>query len=201
MYITQEELAHKFSKSRSYITNMLGLLKLPEATIKPVSGIKAPTWYINTLMNAKEKITLILTGPLTNFALAYRIEPAIIDHIEEIVIMGGSVYGGNILPKAEFNIYHDPDAAKIVFNAKVSVSNKALHIIWNSLNCYIVRKLRIPDYIYLPVIKHPCSLIGSPVVYSYAKVLRLKAGAVLKIIGKRTKFQIALSIYFAISYS
>jgi len=50
-------------------------LPLPPATIKAAEGKNAVCWYIDTLMNATEKITLIMVGPLTNFALAYRAEP------------------------------------------------------------------------------------------------------------------------------
>lgn len=69
-----------------------------------------------------EKIDFLMIGPLTNLALALRLEPAIVDGIGTLTIMGGTVYGrGNTTPAAEFNIYADPEAASIVFNAPLTV--------------------------------------------------------------------------------
>ena len=47
--------------------------------------------------------------------------PQLIEKIDVVSIMGGSIYGGNILPKAEFNIYQDPEAAKMVFESGVNI--------------------------------------------------------------------------------
>ena len=56
------------------------------------------------------------TGPLTNIATAIERDPAIVDAVEEIVLMGGAMReGGNHSPSAEFNILVDPHAADIVF--------------------------------------------------------------------------------------
>lgn len=96
-------------------------LPLPEATIEPLKGIHAASWYIKTLLESKEKITLVLTGPLTNFALAYRIAPEILEHIEEIVIMGGGKNQTNSTSASEFNIFFDPEAAFITLSVGSSV--------------------------------------------------------------------------------
>ena len=64
-------------------------------------------------------VTLCPTGPLTNIAMALRKAPDVVPRIEEIVLMGGSIGLGNITPAAEFNIYVDPHAAKVVFGAGV----------------------------------------------------------------------------------
>ena len=56
-------------------------------------------------------------GPLTNIALAVSKDPAIAHLIKDIVIMGGSIGGGNVNGAAEANICNDPEAAQIVFNA------------------------------------------------------------------------------------
>src|SRR5262249_17947280 len=59
-------------------------------------------------------------GPLTNLAMALAAAPGIVDGIGQLTIMGGTVYGrGNVTPAAEFNIYADPEAAKIVFAADI----------------------------------------------------------------------------------
>ncbi len=63
------------------------------------------------------EITLIPVGPLTNIALAVSKDPSIASLVKDIVIMGGSITGGNVNGAAEANIYNDPEAAQIVFNA------------------------------------------------------------------------------------
>jgi purine nucleosidase len=62
--------------------------------------------------------TVILSGPMTNLATALIMAPQIAKGIRELVVMGGAdTAGGNITPTAEFNIYADPHAAAIVFDA------------------------------------------------------------------------------------
>ena len=62
-------------------------------------------------------ITLVPTGPLTNIALAARLEPAIVPRVREVVLMGGGAHVGNWSATAEYNIAADPEAASIVFGA------------------------------------------------------------------------------------
>ena len=87
----------------------------PPATIReqPVSAVR---WLVDTLMASEGDITLIPVGPLTNIAMALRIEPRIAQKIKRIVIMGGGCREVNITPTAEFNFWIDPEAAKIVFD-------------------------------------------------------------------------------------
>ena len=67
-----------------------------------------------------EKVDILMIGPMTNLALALRLDPSIVDGIGTLTIMGGNVYGrGNTTPAAEFNIYADPEAGHIVFTAGV----------------------------------------------------------------------------------
>lgn len=61
------------------------------------------------------EVTLVPTGPLTNIAIAARKEPRIVDHVGEVVLMGGAYRTGNRTPVVEFNIGCDPEAAHIVF--------------------------------------------------------------------------------------
>jgi purine nucleosidase len=92
-------------------------------------------FIIETLRREPEgTVTLCPIGPLTNIATAFERAPDIIPRIQEIVLMGGAYFEvGNITPTAEFNIYVDPEAAKIVFGAGVplvvmplDVTHKAL---------------------------------------------------------------------------
>jgi purine nucleosidase len=67
-----------------------------------------------------DKADILMIGPLTNLALALRLEPTIVDGIGTLYIMGGNVYGrGNTTPAAEFNIYADPEAGHIVLTAGI----------------------------------------------------------------------------------
>ena len=64
-------------------------------------------------------------GPLGqnfNVALALRDDPELAGMIPQIAIMGGSLSGGNITPAAEFNLYVDPEAARIVFDARIPLT-------------------------------------------------------------------------------
>jgi len=70
-----------------------------------------------------EEITLIATAPLTNLALALQRDRKGMGELKEIVIMGGAVRTkGNVTPYAEFNIFSDPLAAKIVLESGLSIT-------------------------------------------------------------------------------
>ena len=77
----------------------------------------AVQFLIDTLMNSDGDITLVPTGPLTNIAMAMRLEPRITKKICRISLMGGAVNLGNTTPAAEFNVYVDAEAAKIVLDS------------------------------------------------------------------------------------
>ena len=67
------------------------------------------------------EITLVPVGPLTNIAMAMRMEPRILPKIREIVMMGGAYGLGNTTPAAEFNFFADPEAAHVVFTSGVDL--------------------------------------------------------------------------------
>ena len=68
------------------------------------------------------EITLVPVGPLTNLALALRLDPSLPGKVPEIILMGGSIAGGNASPAAEANIYNDPEAAAIVFDSGIPIT-------------------------------------------------------------------------------
>ncbi len=88
----------------------------------------AVIFMIETLMQSQDKLTIVTTGPMTNLALALKMEPSIKDHIEEVVLMGGSIAYGNVTPAAEFNIQFDPEAAHIVFSSGCTVKMFGLDV-------------------------------------------------------------------------
>ena len=94
----------------------LGSAVLPEPSLA-VDERHAVDFIIETLRATPGAIHLVATGPLTNIALALHKEPAIARWVASFTIMGGSFTRGNATPAAEFNIYADPEAARIVFDA------------------------------------------------------------------------------------
>jgi len=116
----------------------LGDSNLPLPKLDP-AGKPALNAILETLASSKrQSITVICTGPLTNIAALLTEFPDAKGMIEEIVIMGGTYfvtkYGfGNETPVAEFNVYSDPEAAKIVFEAGVPVKAVGLDVTMNPL--------------------------------------------------------------------
>lgn len=91
------------------------LLELPAAHSKKQAQ-HAVDWLIETYLASAGDIILVPVGPLTNIASAMRKEPRILEKIPELVIMGGAHDHGNSTPSAEFNIWVDPEAARVVLN-------------------------------------------------------------------------------------
>jgi inosine-uridine nucleoside N-ribohydrolase len=89
---------------------------LPAPKCKPDPRF-GPDLIIEMVHQYPHQITLIPIGPLTNIALAVSQDPGIVSLVKDIVIMGGSITGGNVDGASEANIYGDPEAAQIVFNA------------------------------------------------------------------------------------
>mgnify|MGYP001826399454 CR=1 FL=1 len=83
----------------------------------PLADGHAVDFIVDMLATAEDRsITLVPTGPLTNIATAMQREPAIVERIERIVLMGGAMReSGNRSPSAEFNMLVDPHAADVVF--------------------------------------------------------------------------------------
>ncbi len=96
---------------------------LPEPSME-LQSQHGVDFLIETVLNRPENsVTLCSLGPLTNLALALQKEPRIAPRIQELVMMGGGFFaGGNITPAAEFNIFVDPDAAKIVFESGIPIT-------------------------------------------------------------------------------
>ncbi|MCR8632951.1 nucleoside hydrolase [Paenibacillus radicis (ex Xue et al. 2023)] len=86
--------------------------------LKTVQEGHATDFIIEQVRRQPGEVTLIMTAPLTNLALAVMKYPALVHEVKEVIVMGGVVASfGNVTPTAEYNIYVDPEAAKIVLQA------------------------------------------------------------------------------------
>ena len=95
----------------------IGYAELPPPA-QQVSARHAVDVWVEEVRAHPGEITGLITGPLTNFALALRREPELPRLLKGLVIMGGSFYyQGNTTPTAEWNVSVDPHAAKEVFEA------------------------------------------------------------------------------------
>ena len=84
---------------------------------KKEEKMDAVSFIVKTLKEAKEKVVVVTTGPMTNLAKAILEDKSIVKNIEKIVLMGGSIGAGNVTPAAEFNINCDAEAADICFKS------------------------------------------------------------------------------------
>src|SRR4030088_1773822 len=107
--------------------NGLGGAVFPEPKIKPVSE-PAAQFIRQVVRKYPGEVTLITIGPLTNIASALNSDPELAAIIKSVVMMGGSLSGGNITPAAEFNVYVDPEAARIVFQSGIPITMVGLDV-------------------------------------------------------------------------
>jgi purine nucleosidase len=117
-----------------YAENIHGKEGLPGVQVhEPKKGLakgNAVQYLVDTLSKAApHSITVAMLGPQTNLALALIQAPEITQGIKEVVVMGGAHFnGGNITPVAEFNLYADPDAAKVVLASGVKLTYVPLDV-------------------------------------------------------------------------
>lgn len=90
-------------------------LPLPPATqgIEPQDAVE---WLVETARTATERFTLVPTGSMTTIASAIAAEPSFVEAVEEIVVMGGVIERGGLLPDVETNVGYDPEAAQQVLD-------------------------------------------------------------------------------------
>ena len=98
--------------------NGLGDVELPLPDTAPESTFAWDALYATAKCMPGE-LRLVATGPLTNVAIALTKYPELKQLLHSIALMGGAAVGGNVTPAAEFNIYADPEAAKIVFDSGI----------------------------------------------------------------------------------
>lgn len=105
-----------------------GNVHLPPPKGKAIDQTAAE-FIVEQIMRHPGEVTLIPVGPLTNIALALRLEPRIAENVKEVVLMGGNALApGNATPAAEANIHNDPEAADVVFGAAWKVTMVGLDV-------------------------------------------------------------------------
>ena len=95
----------------------MGDIGLPLSGRTP-AGDRGVDVVADTIMGSPGEITLVTLGPLTNVAIALLNEPGIADAVDHCYVMGGVGAGiGNVSPLAEYNLWADPEAARVVFRS------------------------------------------------------------------------------------
>jgi purine nucleosidase len=100
---------------------------------KKVEARSAVDFLVGTVMQNPRQVTILAIGPLTNIAMAMRMEPNFARSVKQLVIMGGAIAslpdgGGNHTPNAEFNFYVDPEAAQIVLRSGIPILLSPLNV-------------------------------------------------------------------------
>jgi purine nucleosidase len=113
--------------SYAHGNNGLAGVEFPPARLQPVKE-PASDLICRLVRENANRICIIGIGPLTNIALALRQDPEIASMVSSIVLMGGSLSGGNVTPAAEFNFYVDPEAASVVFGSGIPIRMVGLDV-------------------------------------------------------------------------
>ncbi len=120
-----------------------GKTGLGEAVLPEPRLVRDPRTAVELIIEEANRLgkelTIVQIGPLTNIASVILAKPGIVNQIEGLVIMGGAfnltTYGhGNANAVAEFNVWHDPEAAKIVFNSGISIKAIGLDVTTDPAN-------------------------------------------------------------------
>ena len=108
----------------------LGGIPFPDPKHK-VSKEHAVDFIVRTIIEADSPIDWITLGPLTNAALAIRREPRICKNVRMLTMMAGGVHSGNARYMSEFNVFADPEAARIVFDSPIEKTMVPLDPLFN----------------------------------------------------------------------
>jgi len=117
----------------------LGNCSLPPPKL-PLQPLEAWDFLVQSVLDAPGEVTLLATGPLTNVAYAFELQPKLPELLNRLVLMGGAYgltpYGkGNCTPFAEFNIWQDPEAAHLVFNSGADIFAVGLDVTMDPAAC------------------------------------------------------------------
>ncbi|HCD45702.1 MAG TPA: nucleoside hydrolase [Lachnoclostridium sp.] len=106
----------------------LGDIVLPTATTSDFAKENAIEVIRRKADELKGELELLVIGPMTNIAIALSLYPDIAEKIKHIWFMGGAVKGGNVSTTAEFNIWVDPVAARLVLASGIPCTMVGLDV-------------------------------------------------------------------------
>ena len=122
----------------------LGDIETIDPTIEP-SNLYAPEFIAKTILDNPGEITVIAVGPMTNLALARILEPAIVDNVREVIVMGGAIgFGGelgNATTVGEANAWNDAHAMDSIFRYPWPVTMVGLDV------TYAADAAMTPEYV------------------------------------------------------
>ena len=129
-----------------------GNAHLPAPSTRAINS-SAAEFIVQQIMDAPGQVTLVPIGPLTNIALALRLEPRIAQNVAEVVLMGGNAFcAGNATPASEANIHNDPEAADLVFGADWRVTMVGLDVTHNIV--MTLAQMRVLETAQNPLARH-----------------------------------------------
>ncbi|MBH0098803.1 nucleoside hydrolase [Salinibacterium sp. NSLL150] len=122
-------LSEAHSAAHVHGADGLGDLGLPESprTVVPLHAVEL---LRREILASPTPVTLVPLAPMTNIALLVRLYPEVLDNVERIVFMGGSASVGNATAVAEFNTWHDPEAAEIVLTSGAPITMYGLDVFY-----------------------------------------------------------------------
>lgn len=122
----------EYSEDASKVHGSDGLGGIPFPNQKGrIQKEHAVEFIVKTLMEAEQPVDWVTIGPLTNAALAIRREPRICKNIRMLTMMAGGVHSGNTRYMSEFNVFADPEAARIVFDSPIDMTMVPLDPLFN----------------------------------------------------------------------
>ncbi|KAM0899459.1 hypothetical protein ACQ4PT_021317 [Festuca glaucescens] len=106
----------------------LGNIPVPDPTTKKAEQTAAE-FLVDKVSRFPGEVSVLALGPLTNVALAIKMDPSFVSKVKKIVVLGGAFFAaGNATPSAEANIHSDPEAADIVFTSGADIVVVGLNI-------------------------------------------------------------------------
>ncbi|MBR4454913.1 MAG: nucleoside hydrolase [Solobacterium sp.] len=119
-YVNKSDLTHGKTGLDSVV--------LPAAKKRKFDSRIASRFLYETAVECGGELELLVTGPMTNIALAVIQYEAFAPLIRHLYFMGGAVWGGNVSTSAEFNIWADPEAAHVVLNSGIPLTMVGLDV-------------------------------------------------------------------------
>ena len=134
-----DPIASERPAAPSYVhgRNGLGDVRIPDRLERAPEPGAAHERIVDMIRAAPHQLCLLTLGPLTNLALALRLDPGIAELVPRVIVMGGAFGGGrrrgNVSPVAEANMRNDPHAADAVLAAPWPVTVVGLDVTMNCL--------------------------------------------------------------------